>query len=59
MKKINIEFEWLYLILVTGILTSMFYLSAESDYKNLIIQAFISLLSLVAGYKFGKTRPEK
>lgn len=59
LMKYNVKFEWLYIVLITLILTAIFFFVQDADVRTQIISAFIGMLTLVGGYLFGKSAPDK
>lgn len=57
--KYMIKFEWLYITVLTVVLVGLFFFAPEPEQKNQILTALIGMLTLVGGYLFGKSAPDK
>ena len=56
--KYEIKFEWIYLSVLTIGLFSMLYFGNQ-EMQTQVTQTIIGLVTLVAGYLFGKSNPDE
>ena len=57
--KYQIKFEWLYIVLITAVLTAVFFYTQDPEQRNMVLTALIGMLTTVGGFLFGRSTPEK
>ena len=57
--KYMIKFGWIYIVLLTVVLVGIYFVAPEPEQQNQILTALIGMLTIVGGYLFGKSTPDK